>query len=75
MNGYAGKCAYTSPPVVLMLIKNKKGLKESFNALEPTRVGAFSSAVPPSFHSGATSAVHVIWSRMPELWTLAVDTS
>ena len=29
-------------------------------SLEPTAVGAFSSAI----------AVHVIWPRVPELWTL-----
>jgi hypothetical protein len=30
--------------------------------------GGFSSAFPPTFHFGATSAVHATWFRVPEFW-------
>src|SRR5882672_10070721 len=45
-----------------MIIKHQKGFQESFKSPEPTAVGACSSAV----------AVHALWPRVPELWTLGV---
>jgi hypothetical protein len=41
-----------------MLIKNQKGFQESFNALEPTAVGAFTMTITDNITSPTPATPH-----------------
>ncbi|MGA2788720.1 MAG: hypothetical protein ABSF60_14460, partial [Verrucomicrobiota bacterium] len=61
--GYAGKWLYTFPPFA-HVIKKPKGLNWEY------QIAAGNAGLRLQFRC----AVHVIWSRVPELWTLTTQT-